>query len=82
MSRLSPRDQSQTHVATDLEKKLGKEIQKSQGRAINTRRGGPNMPTYQPCPFGHGLKKRKAKTMGGATYYCNQCKGGFFVRAK
>jgi hypothetical protein len=40
---------------------------------------GPNMPKYQPCPRGHGLKKRKRRTLGGAYYHCEKC-GDFFVR--
>ena len=39
----------------------------------------PNMPKYQPCPNGHGSKKRTEKTLGGANYHCNKC-GDFFVR--
>ena len=38
-----------------------------------------NMPKRQPCPFGHGWKKRVRKTIGGATYSCGKC-GEFFVR--
>lgn len=40
----------------------------------------PNMPRFQPCPQGHGLKKRKKKTLGGAYYGCGIC-GNFFVKA-
>ena len=75
-------------VLTDLDRKLGAEIQKRQarGKAINTRQGGPNMPKYQPCPKRHGMKKREDKAVvggiPGALYYCNQCKDSFFVRAK
>jgi hypothetical protein len=68
----------------ELEKELGRQIQKRQardlGRPIDTRRGGHNMPKYQPCPHCHGWKRRKEKTMGGAVYSCQKC-GEFFVRA-
>ena len=70
------------HVATELEKKLGAKIAKRrawEGRPVNTRQPGPNMPKSQPCPVGHGWKRRKEKTMGGANYHC-WC-GDFFVRA-
>ena len=39
-----------------------------------------NMPKYQPCPFGHGWKRRRDKTLAGARYWCGQCAGSFFVR--
>jgi len=48
-------------------------------KLVSTSRGGPNMPQYQPCPLGHGWKKRKGKTMAGALYWCNICKAEFFV---
>ena len=48
-------------------------------RAINTSRGGPNMPRFQPCPLGHGPKKRVAKTVGGALYHCNKCQSDFLI---
>lgn len=71
-------------VLTDLDKKLGREIQKRQAKGqikvADTRQGGPNMPRYQFCPQGHGLKRRTRKTMGGAYYGCKKC-GEFFVRA-
>ena len=38
-----------------------------------------NMRKYQPCPKGDGWKKRLAKTLGGANYWCNQCNSSFFV---
>ena len=44
---------------------------------ISTSHGGPNMLKKQPCPLGHGWKKRNGKTMGGASYYCNRCKPRF-----
>jgi len=69
---------------TELDKRLGKEILKKQargvGRPVDTHQGGPNMPKYQPCPRGHGMKRRTQKTAGGAYYACQQC-GKFFVRA-
>lgn len=46
---------------------------------INTSQGRHNMPKKQPCPMGHGWKKRQAKTVGGALYYCNKCKSSFAV---
>ena len=73
------------HLETPLEKELGRKIQKKRdrevGRAVDTRQGGPNMPKYQPCPRGHGGKKRKQKTIGGAYYLCERC-GDYFVRAQ
>ena len=53
--------------------------EKPQYTAINTSRGGHNMPRFQPCPLDHGQKKRAGKTMGGALYYCNKCDTNFFV---
>lgn len=53
-------------------------------RAVRQRRLGPfrlNMPQYQPCPAGHGWKRRREKTVRGATYWCEKCRGVFFVRA-
>jgi len=73
------------HQPTELEKKLAASIQKRQvreGRLVYTRQSGPNMPKYQPCPAGHGWKRRKHKTMGGAQYYCSNCKEFFFIRAR
>ena len=74
---------------TELDKKLGRKIQERQakmGRPVDTRKGEHNMPKYQPCPFGHGLKKIEEKAIvggvPGALYYCNKCKDRFFVRAK
>jgi len=40
-----------------------------------------NMPRRQPCPFGHGWKRRAYKTLGGAYYWCNICPAAFFVGA-
>jgi len=40
-----------------------------------------NMPKCQPCPLGHGWKKRLQKTLGGASYWCNKCQSDFFVKA-
>jgi len=48
-------------------------------KTISTGHGGPNMPKKQPCPRGHGLKKRARKTMGGAFYFCNVCPVEFVV---
>jgi hypothetical protein len=54
----------------------------AEGRLIDTRRGGPNMPGCQPCSIaGCGLSsKRVQKTRGGANYKCRR-HGEFFVRA-
>lgn len=53
---------------------------KSVYRAIRTKRSEfYNMPKRQPCPLGHGDKKRDYKTAGGATYWCNICKASFLV---
>lgn len=50
-------------------------------KAIVPMRWRHNMPKYQPCPNGHGWKKRREKTMRGANYWCNRCLGNFFVSA-
>ncbi|MHB8084314.1 MAG: hypothetical protein ACYDHZ_00610 [Dehalococcoidia bacterium] len=50
-------------------------------RIILTSRGGPNMPRFQPCPDHGTWGKRSQKFMGGAEYYCRQCKSTFFVRS-
>jgi hypothetical protein len=55
-------------------------IQEEKSRHITPVRLGHNMPKYQPCPNGHGMKKRKEKTLTGAHYHCNKC-GDFLVRA-
>jgi hypothetical protein len=74
-------------VLTELDKKLGRKIQKRQAekaelaQPVDTRHGGPNMPKRQPCPRGHGWKRRKQKTMGGAYYGCRIC-GDFFIRSR
>jgi hypothetical protein len=71
-------------VLTELDKQLGREIQERQAQASRPREH--NMPRYQPCPKGHGMKKivEKAIVGGipGALYYCNKCKNEFFVRAR
>ena len=73
---------------TELDKILGQKIQERQemGRPVDTSKHEHNMPKYQPCPKGHGLKKIEDKAIvggvPGALYYCNQCKSSFFVRAK
>ncbi len=51
-------------------------------KLVSTRRGGPDMPKYQPCPLGHGWKKRSSKTMAGALYWCNMCQSSFLVLCK
>lgn len=50
-------------------------------RVIQTSQGGPNMPRYQPCPRGHGWKKRISKSITGAWYFCNRCQEKFFVKS-
>jgi len=76
-------------VLTELDKKLGQKIQQRKermGRSVDTSKHEHNMPKYQPCPKGHGLKKIREKAIvggvPGALYYCNICKIEFFVRAK
>jgi len=67
---------------TELDKRLGKEIQKRkarEGRPVDTHQGGPNMPRHQHCKCGR-WSKRKRKTAGGAYYKC-RIHGDFFVRA-
>lgn len=80
------RRRPKTILPSPLDEKLGARIkkrQKREGRAYVPTKFGPNMPKYQPCPKGHGLqKKRKRKTLGGAYYYCNNCRSDFFVKAK
>lgn len=70
-------------VLTELEKKLGREIQRKQarkGKAVDTRQDGPNMPNSQPCSKCRRRSKRMEKTAGGANYRCPE-HGKFFVRA-
>jgi hypothetical protein len=49
-------------------------------RLVDTKQPGPNMPKRQPCPNGHGWKRRIYKTLSGAYYHCGLC-GDFFVRS-
>lgn len=69
---------SETRPAVDT---LPEQLPKEQPlyKLLDTSRGGPNAPKYQPCPLGHGWKKRVGKALGGALYYCNWCKGEFLV---
>jgi len=74
-------------LLTDLDKQLGRKIQQRHekaGRPVDTSKHEHNMPKYQPCPKGHGMKKIRGKAIvvgvPGALYYCNQCKTEFFVR--
>lgn len=48
-------------------------------RFVDTSLGGLNMPKFQPCPEGHGQKKRDSKAAGGAYYWCNTCQHHFFM---
>jgi len=70
-------------VLTDLDKKLGAEIQKRQAKGkvkvVDTCQGGPNMPRWQFCNCRRGAKRMR-KTLGGAYYKC-PIHGEFFVRA-
>jgi hypothetical protein len=69
-------------VLSELDKKLGQEIQKREermGRPLDTRQGGPNMPRYQFCSCGRSARRTR-KTAGGANYKCS-IHGEFFVRA-
>lgn len=46
--------------------------------AVNTSRGGPDMPKYQSCPQCHSGSKRRDKTITGAFYGCRN-HGRFLV---
>jgi len=72
-----------TGVPTALDKKFGQKIQQRQekmGKPVDTSKGGPNMPKYQPCHLCSRGAKRSRKTMGGAQYRC-PVHGEFFIRA-
>jgi hypothetical protein len=67
---------------SELDKKLGREIQKreaSEGKSVRTSTGSPNMPKYYFCKCDRRCK-RVRKTVGGAYYKC-RIHGEFFVRA-
>lgn len=52
------------------------------GKSVSTKRGGLNMPKYQPCPLCRHRSKRLEKTLGGAHYHCpNPDHSNFLVRA-
>jgi len=65
------------HHPKPIEIPMKSKVDLSGGRLI---RWGHNMPKYQPCPAGHGWKKRIEKTMSGANYWCNICRASFWVR--
>lgn len=69
------------HKMLDLFSRKPQGIEEPRGRLVSTSRGGLNMPKKQPCPMGHGWKKRDSKTMGGAHCWCNTCQHHFFVKA-
>ena len=48
-------------------------------KLVSSSREEPNAPKKQPCPLGHGWKKRVGKAMGGALYWCNVCQDEFLV---
>lgn len=73
-------EKARAKFASDRRPKEPKKWWQFPVRLIKTSRGGVNMPRYQPCPYGHGWKKRVEKTAGGAYYLCNRCPGKFFVR--
>ena len=73
-------------VLTELDKRLGKEIQRRQakGKAVDTHQGGPNMPGSQPCPICRRRSKRVEKIDEGhyrGAYYSCPKHGKFFVSA-
>lgn len=70
------------HRNIELEKKLARDIQKNQGKGVDTRRGGPNMPKYQPCDICNRGAKRVQKTLTGAKYHCKKCNNDIIVAAK
>jgi len=49
-------------------------------KRISTKRPGPNMPKWQPCPQCRAGSPRGGKTQGGANYNCHT-HGVFFVTA-
>jgi len=51
-----------------------------EGRPVDTRHGGPNMPRYHLCSRCNLASRRAKKTTGGAMYKCRR-HGEFFVRA-
>ena len=69
-------------VNKELETRIVEEMKKRKPvRLISTRRGGPNMPRFQPCPICHAGAKRKFKAELGANYAC-RCGKAFFVGAR
>jgi len=78
------------HVMTPLErrqfeKNLARAIQEKQareGRIVDTRTGGPNMPKWQPCDICNRGAKRVLKTSTGAKYHCTKCNNNVYVQAR
>ena len=68
------------HKPTKVSVKPEASLSKERPEMATPIRWGHNMPKYQPCPFGHGWKKRIEKTMSGADYWCNVCRTRFLVR--
>lgn len=64
------------------EKEEPKKEEQKLARIVSTRRGGPNMPKFQPCPQCHGQAKRESKTVGGDYYWCIKCGVAFFVNRR
>lgn len=71
----------QLPIASQWDIRHEKRKKRDEGRLINTRYGGPNMPKHQPCPLCRAWVKRIRKAMGGAHYYCTKCKRDNFVKA-
>jgi len=67
-------------VRREIYKRLAREAQEREIKALSTSRGGLNMPKHQPCPDCHGAAKRYSKTESGAFYQCNKCHLTFFVK--
>jgi hypothetical protein len=88
LPKLLPRRQVQEEepapgVLTELDKKLGEQIQRRQERerAIAARSADPNMPRYQRCACGRQAKRTEKAQVGGkigAFYRCS-IHGEFFV---
>ena len=78
---IPPTPHAPGHLDEELAKKIAKRKERY-GRFVLRRAFGPRMPKYQPCPLCRGSAKRKAKSIGGASYYCRKCKHGFFIGAQ
>jgi len=83
--RFKREPESAPHVMTPLEKELARKIQQRQareGRPVDTRTGGPNMPKWQPCDICNRGAKRVLKTSTGAKYHCTKCNNNMYVQAQ